>query len=221
MSMKKGVARGLQIGGGVVVVAAIVFGGMYWNHTRQYISTDDAYIDGRQYTISSPVSGKVVDWQGTVGATFAPNSPVGEVEEQSGDSTSTVPIPAPADVSIIQQDTADNEFVAAGTPLAYAYDMNKLWVTVNVKETLIHEVHVGQPVDIDIDAYPNQTFHGTVARIGLATGSTLSMVPSTSNNANFTKVTQIVPVKVTFTTYPTEPIVPGFDVTAHIKKTGN
>ncbi|GMA63487.1 efflux RND transporter periplasmic adaptor subunit [Alicyclobacillus fastidiosus] len=218
--MKKGVSRGLQIGGAVVVVAAVVFGGLRWNHSRQYISTDDAYIDGQQYAIASPVGGKIIDWQGTVGATFAPNGTVGEVEEQSGDSTSTVSIPAPANVSIIQQDTADNEYVAAGTPLAYAYDMSKLWVTVNVKETLIHEVHVGEPVDISIDAYPGQTFHGQVARIGLATGDTLSVVPSSSNNANFTKVTQIVPVKVTFTTYPDEPIVPGFDVTAHIKKNG-
>lgn len=218
--MKKGAARGIQIGGGIVVVAGLVFGGLYLNHSRQFVSTDDAYIDGQQLTVSAPSTGKVVDWTGHVGATFNSNATVGEIQTTSGDSTSTVPIPAPNDVTIVQRDTTDNEFVAAGTPLAYAYDMNKLWVTVNVKETLVHEIHVGDPVDISVDAYPGQTFHGQVARIGLATGNTFSLVPSASNNANFTKVTEVVPVKVTFTTYPGVSIIPGFSVSARIHKNG-
>lgn len=218
--MKKGVARGFQIGGSIVVVGAIVFGGLYWNHARQYVSTNDAYINGQQMTIAAPTSGKVVDWTGTVGATYSQNATVGEIQTTSGDSTSTVPIPAPNDVTIVQRDTTDNEFVGTGTPLAYAYNMNKLWVTVNVKENIVHSVHVGDPVNISIDAYPGQTFHGKVARIGLATGNTFSLVPSASDNANFTKVTQVVPVKVVFTTYPGVSIVPGFSVTAHIHKHG-
>ncbi|WP_304459275.1 HlyD family secretion protein [Alicyclobacillus sendaiensis] len=216
--MKPAVKRSLQVGLGVVIAAALAGGGYYWYESSQYLTTDDAYVDGFQYVIEAPASGKVVNWEGYVGATLTPGAVIGDIEEQSGNAMSDVPVESPGNVSIVQRDVADGEEVVAGTPMAYAYDLHNLYVTANVKETLIREVHVGQKVKIDIDAYPGQTFEGVVARIGLSTASALSEIPSTSDNANFTKVTQVIPVTIDFTTYPVEPIVPGMDVTVHIVK---
>ncbi|WP_206831824.1 HlyD family secretion protein [Alicyclobacillus fructus] len=216
--MKPAVKRSIQVGVGVVLLAALVGGGVYWYNASQYLTTDDAYVDGFQYVIEAPVSGKVVNWQGYVGATLSKGAVIGDIQEQMGNAMSDVPVEAPGNVSIVQRDVADGEEVAAGTPMAYAYDLHNLYVTAKVKETLIRQVHVGQKVKINIDAYPGQTFEGVVSRIGLSTSSALSSIPSASDNANFTKVTQVIPVTIDFTTYPVVPIVPGMDVTVHIDK---
>lgn len=42
-------------------------------------------------------------------------------------------------------------------------NLNQIWVTANVPEQLVSSVAKGQSVDINLPAYPNQTFHGTVA----------------------------------------------------------
>ncbi len=42
-------------------------------------------------------------------------------------------------------------------------NLNQIWVTANVPEQWVSSVAKGQSVDINLPAYPNQTFHGTVA----------------------------------------------------------
>ena len=42
-------------------------------------------------------------------------------------------------------------------------NLSQIWVTANVPEQLVSSVAKGQTVDINLPAYPNQTFHGTVA----------------------------------------------------------
>ncbi|MET3119026.1 cobalt-zinc-cadmium efflux system membrane fusion protein [Undibacterium sp. GrIS 1.8] len=42
-------------------------------------------------------------------------------------------------------------------------NLNQIWVTANVPEQLVSSVAKGQSADINLPAYPNQTFHGTVA----------------------------------------------------------
>ncbi|MCF8567668.1 efflux RND transporter periplasmic adaptor subunit [Alicyclobacillus tolerans] len=202
----------------VIVVIGAVAGIWLYNNSRLYISTNDAYVDGRQIVIGAPAAGKIVDWRGTVGTTFGSGSTVGNVQVQSGNSSSDVPIPVPTDATIVQRSAVNNEFVAPGTPLAYAYNMNDLWVTANVKETDLHALRLGEAVDVTVDAYPGVVLHGQVEQIGLATANTFSLLPSSSNNANFTKVTQVVPVKISIQGYQGLGLVPGLSVSVRIHK---
>ncbi|RIV18605.1 HlyD family efflux transporter periplasmic adaptor subunit [Alicyclobacillaceae bacterium I2511] len=202
----------------MLVVIGGVVGAWLYNNARLYISTDDAYVDGRQIVIAAPASGKVVDWTGFVGTTFSTGSTVGSIQVETGNATSDVPIPVPTNATIVQRSAVDNEFVAPGTPLAYAYDMNNLWITANVKETLLYGLKVGDRVDVTVDAYPGVRLQGQVARIGLATANTFSLLPTSSNNANFTKVTQVVPVKITIQGYQSLGLVPGLSATVRIHK---
>jgi hypothetical protein len=62
--------------------------------------------------------------------------------------------PAPP-VSVDElQNVVVGMYVTGGTQLAIAYDLAKIYVTARVDETDIKEVHVGQLVDISVDAYP-------------------------------------------------------------------
>jgi multidrug resistance efflux pump len=204
-------------GGSLVLILTV--GAVFWyNSIRQFVSTDDANVDGDEFVISAPASGKILDWDVGVGKTYQAGSTAGEVQVKSGESTSNVPIPVPADGTVVERTIQNNEFVAAGTPLAYTYNLNHLFVTANVKETQIRFVNVGAKVDVTVDAYPGVTLHGSVTRIGLATGSTFSLLPSSSQNANFTKVTQVVPVKIELNGYAGLALDPGMDAIVRIHK---
>jgi membrane fusion protein (multidrug efflux system) len=56
----------------------------------------------------------------------------------------------------------------------------------------------GQPVEIEIDAYPDDAFRGHVDSIQAGTGSRFSLLPPENATGNFVKVVQRVPVKIVF-----------------------
>jgi membrane fusion protein (multidrug efflux system) len=72
------------------------------------------------------------------------------------------------------------------------------WVTANFKETELTHMRPGQPVDIEIDAYPDRAFKGHVDSIQAGTGAHFSLLPPENATGNFVKVVQRVPVKITF-----------------------
>jgi membrane fusion protein (multidrug efflux system) len=74
-------------------------------------------------------------------------------------------------------------------------------------------------VDIQVDAYPGCTAHGTVESLSPATGAKFALLPPDNATGNFTKVVQRVPVRVTVTEGCGEgaPLRPGMSVTADIR----
>jgi membrane fusion protein, multidrug efflux system len=71
-----------------------------------------------------------------------------------------------------------------------------VWVIANLKQTQLDEVEVGQPVEIDVDAYRGRTFIGHVESIQGATGARFALLPPDNATGNFTTVVQRVPVRV-------------------------
>jgi multidrug resistance efflux pump len=193
----------------LIVVAGFV-GFYFYNQSTLYLTTDNAQVSGQQVTIAAPATGKLVQWKGTTGFEFKSGDTVGTVEVQQNGKTFDVPVTMPTD--------GQNQFVAAGSPLAYAYDMNHLWVTANIKETQIHDVKVGQDVDVYVDADPGVTFNGNVSSIGLTTASTFSLLPTSNTSANYTKVTQVIPVTISIQGYEGSGLVPGESATVRIHK---
>jgi len=72
------------------------------------------------------------------------------------------------------------------------------WVDANPKETDITYLRVGQKVTVDIDTFPNHTFHGTVAAISPGTGAQFAILPPQNASGNWVKVVQRVPVRIVF-----------------------
>jgi membrane fusion protein (multidrug efflux system) len=98
---------------------------------------------------------------------------------------------------VVSQTIADpGEHVQAGQPIAVVNDPQDVWVEANIEETYIRDVHIGQPVDLEVDAYPQQQFQGQVVQIGAATRSEFAIIPAGSASAHFIKVTQRLPVKI-------------------------
>jgi membrane fusion protein (multidrug efflux system) len=89
-------------------------------------------------------------------------------------------------------------FVAAGTPMFSIIDIEHPWVDANPKESDFTYVAVGQPVTIEVDAFPDHVFHGTIGSLSPGTGAQFSILPAQNATGNFVKVVQRLPVRIYF-----------------------
>ena len=105
-------------------------------------------------------------------------------------------IRAPIDGIISKRSVNVGDYVSSGQALLAIVDEKNIWITVNLKETQMTNVRVGQPVAIKIDAYPHEKFRGTVQSIAPATGSTFALIPPENASGTYTKVVQRVPVRI-------------------------
>lgn len=207
----------------ILTLIILVAGGFaafhFYNEATNYVKTDNAKVDGAQLVIASPTAGKLTTLDKTVGDKVKKNEKIGTVVGMGQDGKpSKTDITMPQDGTIVKTQATENGFVGAGTPIAYAYDLNDLYVTANIKETQIDGIKVGQDVDVYVDGYKDTDLTGEVKAIGLATASSFSMLPSSNGNANYTKVTQVVPVKIELDKDKSLDIIPGMNVTVRIHK---
>ncbi|TCP19749.1 HlyD family secretion protein [Scopulibacillus darangshiensis] len=205
----------------VIVIIVLIGGGAlayyYYDQSTNFVETDNAKIDGQAISVASPAAGKLVDWDAKVGNTYDNGETVGTVATQGKDGKSTkMAIKMPKDATIVQNKGVKDTFVGAGTPIATAYDLNHLFVTANIQETNIDDISKGEKVDVYVDAYPDMTFSGRVEQVGLATQSTFSLMPSQNNSGNYTKVTQVIPVRVSLDNYKGVKLMPGMNVTVKV-----
>jgi membrane fusion protein (multidrug efflux system) len=89
-------------------------------------------------------------------------------------------------------------FVMAGSPVFTVIDIAKPWVDSNLKESDLTHVAVGQPVEVDVDAFPDHTFKGTVGSLSPGTGAQFAILPPQNATGNFVKVVQRIPVRIYF-----------------------
>jgi membrane fusion protein (multidrug efflux system) len=89
-------------------------------------------------------------------------------------------------------------FVMAGSPVFSVIDTANPWVDANPKESDFTYVAVGQPVTIDVDAFPDHVFKGTVGSLSPGTGAQFAILPPQNATGNFVKVVQRVPVRIYF-----------------------
>ncbi|XYD10996.1 HlyD family secretion protein [Methylobacterium sp. NMS12] len=104
------------------------------------------------------------------------------------------------------------QLAQAGQTLAM-FVPDDIWVTANFKETQITDMRPGQPVDIEIDAYPGRKIQGTVASVQPGSGTAFSLLPAQNATGNYVKVTQRIPVKIVVENWPTDvSIGPGMSI---------
>ncbi|HBY61417.1 MAG TPA: hypothetical protein DEH78_16470 [Solibacterales bacterium] len=79
----------------------------------------------------------------------------------------SVTIHAPISGKILEMSVVNGEFRNdLSAPLMTIADLSSVWVTSDVPETAIRFIKLGEPVKIDLAAYPGETFRGRVALIG-------------------------------------------------------
>jgi membrane fusion protein (multidrug efflux system) len=89
-------------------------------------------------------------------------------------------------------------YVTAGMPVFSVIDDQTPWIDANPKETEITWLRPQQRVDINVDSFPDVTFHGTVQSVSPGTGAQFAILPPQNANGNWVKVVQRVPVRIVF-----------------------
>ncbi|MFE4104772.1 HlyD family secretion protein [Almyronema epifaneia] len=111
----------------------------------------------------------------------------------------------------------------AGQPLLAVVPLqtDEVYVEANFKETALGRLQPGEQAEVEVDAYPGETFAATVAGISPATGSSYALLPPDNATGNFNKVVQWVPVRLVFdgSADPQHKLRPGLNVTVTVDTT--
>lgn len=219
----------LPVLGVVLVVAAIVAFNTY--RTGQlYVSTDNAQLTGQPVQVGAMNPGQVVAVMPNIGTTVHKGDVIAQVALPSqvgvgqngqpkmgflGAGDTRVDVQAPIDGVVIAEPVAVGSNVAAGQPIVSIVDPSQLWVNANIEETNIARVRVGQPVMVHVDALGSDV-PGKVEAVTPATANTFSLLPSSNASGNFTKVTQLVPVRISVN-LGNQPLLLGANVEVQIR----
>jgi membrane fusion protein (multidrug efflux system) len=104
---------------------------------------------------------------------------------------------------VVQLTAAVGQYAQPGTNLTM-FVPDDIWIWANFKETQLDQMRPGQPVTIDIDAYPERTIRGHVASVQPGSGTAFSLLPVENATGNWVKIVQRVPVKIVMTNAPAD-----------------
>ena len=195
----------------IVVILGCSIGYYFYLSSVNYFTTDNAKVTAKMYSITPVTSGKILEWNVSAGDLVKKDEVLGRQE--------ILPyITSPIDGTVVKSDIIKNQAVAATSQLAVVADTSNMYVGVNVEETDIMKIKVGQEVKVDIDAYPSKTFKGTVTEIDNTTQTYFSTSASSlTTSGTYTKVTQLIPVKVSIENNENLPMTLGMNAVVKIK----
>jgi multidrug resistance efflux pump len=214
----------------IIVLVVAVLGFNAWRESMQFVSTDNAQLSGQPIQIGAMNAGRVDAIMPSIGdsvhkgdviAQVALPSTVGMAQSGQpklgflGAGDTHVDVQAPVDGIVIAEPAAVGATVAAGQPIVSIVDPSQLFVNANIEETNIARVKVGQPVTVHVDAL-GQDIPGKVEAVTPATANVFSLLPSSNTSGNFTKVTQLVPVRISVN-LGNQPLLLGANVEVKIR----
>jgi membrane fusion protein (multidrug efflux system) len=124
---------------------------------------------------------------------------------------------SPIDGFVGEKTAEIGQTVSAGMQIMTLIPAHRIYITSFYKETQLGKIRVGESADIKVDAYPGTTFHGHVISINPASQNTYALVPSQQSTANFVKVVQRVPVRISIDDPRADmPLRPGMSVETYI-----
>ncbi len=105
-------------------------------------------------------------------------------------------IVAPVDGWVAARNAEEGQSLTPGQAVVTISPAHRIFVTANYKETQIHRIRPGMPVDISVDACGGAKVRGTVIGFAPVAQNALSTLPTLSAPTNFVKVTQRVPIRI-------------------------
>ncbi|HLG72249.1 MAG TPA: efflux RND transporter periplasmic adaptor subunit [Chloroflexota bacterium] len=195
---------------GALVLGAIAIGFNIWWQDAHYVSTDNAQVGGTPVPVGSMNAGRVSSIRAVVGAQVHQGDVLAQVELPTavktnqngspdlqflGTADQFLDITAPINGVVIAVPAAVGATVAQGQAIVTLVDPTKLWVTANVDENKVPRLQLGQLADVHLDA-TGETVQGTVTELTPATAGVFSLLPQSNTTTNFTKVGQVVPVRI-------------------------
>jgi membrane fusion protein (multidrug efflux system) len=118
---------------------------------------------------------------------------------------------------VVNLSAAVGQFAQPGTNLTM-FVPDQIWVTANFKEIQLDRMRPGEPVTLEIDAYPGRAIRGHVDSIQPGSGTAFSLLPAQNATGNYVKIVQRVPVKIVIDNPPTDVALgPGMSVVPTVR----
>ena len=187
---KRKISKALVIVAAVVILLAgggiagylIYEGGFYYQ-------TDNAKVDAAIYQLTANASGKLVKMDAYQNAEVR----AGQVLARVNDGPNII---SPVDGTVTDVKMGRGDYANASNVVVVVAKTSDVYITANVEETNILKIHRGQSVSVSLDAY-GRTFYGYVQDINTVTSTKLTgSATSFTTSGTYTKVTQLIPVKI-------------------------
>jgi membrane fusion protein (multidrug efflux system) len=118
---------------------------------------------------------------------------------------------------VVNLSAAVGQFAQPGTNLSM-FVPDQIWVTANFKEIQLDRMRPGDPVALEIDAYPEREIRGHVDSVQPGSGTAFSLLPAQNATGNYVKIVQRVPVKIVMDDPPTDVALgPGMSVVPTVR----
>lgn len=129
-------------------------------------------------------------------------------------------VTAPRAGTVAKLSAREGQLINVGQPIAELVP-SESYVVANFKETQITRMRPGDPVEIELDAYPGKSIKGTVESLSSGTGARFSLLPADNASGNFVKVVQRVPVRIAWQHTPSVPVPVGLSAEATVDVRGH
>ena len=173
----------------VVLLVGLGIAGYFIYESNFYYQTDNAKVDTMIYQVTAQGSGELDEMYVTQGEQVTAGQEVAHVKGVSS-------IKAPIDGTVIDVKMEVGDYVNPSDVIMVVAKTSDIYITANVEETNILQIHTGQSVTVSLDAY-GQSFAGYVEYVNTVTTTKLSgSASSFTTSGTYTKVTQLIPVKI-------------------------
>ena len=172
-----------------VVFVSLVIAGYFIYDGIFYYQTENAKVDTTIYQLTANASGKLIEMNVTQGDEVKAGQDLARVYNGPR-------IYSPINGTVIDVKMQNGDYANATDVVAIVAETPDMYITANVEETDILKIHKGQSVSVSLDAY-GRSFSGIVDDVSTIASTKLSgSGTSFTTSGSYTKVTQLIPVKI-------------------------
>jgi len=173
----------------VILLAGLGIVGYFIYEGSFYYQTDNAKVDTVIYQLTANASGQLVKMDVSQGDEVKAGQVLAQVEKGPY-------VRSPVDGTVTDVRMQQGNYVNASDVILVVAETSDMYITANVEETNILEIQPGQSVAVSLDAY-GQSFDGYVADVNTVASTKLAgSATSFTTSGTYTKVTQLIPVKI-------------------------
>ncbi len=173
----------------VLLIAGLGIAGYFVYQGSFYYQTDNAKVDTVIYQLPANASGLLERLTVTQGDIVAAGQVLAQVEKGPY-------VRSPIDGTVTDVRMQKGDYVTASDIILVVARTSDMYITANVEETNILKIQLGQSVSVTLDAY-GMSFDGYVEKVNTVTSTKLSgSASSFTTSGTYTKVTQLIPVKI-------------------------
>jgi multidrug resistance efflux pump len=173
----------------VILLAGLGIAGYFIYEGSYYYQTDNAKVDTVIYQLTAGASGQLVRMYVSPGDEVKAGQVLAQVDKGPY-------VRSPVDGTVTDVKMQKGNYVIASDVILVVAKTSDMYITANVEETNILKIQKGQSVSVSLDAY-GRSFDGYVEDVSTVTSTKLTgSATGFTTSGTYTKVTQLIPVKI-------------------------